>query len=55
MDNYNYGYEDGLKRAIIILTEELEYAKQVNYHLALGLMQGEALIQKELSKLELGK
>ena len=44
----NYLYKAGLKKAIKIIEEEMEYAKQVNPQMAIGMSQIKMLIEKEL-------
>ena len=42
----------GLKKAIEIINKELEFAKQVNPQMALGMDQVKSLINKELEMQE---
>lgn len=46
---YIVGMTKGLKLAIEIIEKEMEYAKQVNPQMAMGMSQIKMLIEKEIS------
>ena len=47
-ESYNNGFMDAVKGAILIITEEMEFAKTVNPQMAMGMNQVKMLIEKEL-------